>query len=421
VTAEALPEEETEPPATDVPLRHNRNFRLLWIGQLLSDLGSEMGLLAYPLLVLYLSHSPVIAGAVGSATAFSAFIVRLPAGALADRHDRRRMMIVTDGVRAVVLAGLAVAVAMHMIDWEVVLVVALIDRVGDTLFAPASMATMPIIIPDRQLEDVWAATEARQFTAGICGVSLGGILFGLGRALPFVGDAISYGVSTVTSGMLRGEFNAKRGDEPTKGLWREAFQGFGVIWRTPILRAAIVQAPLINFVFTGVIATVTLALAYHGQRAGAIGLAQATIMAGGLLGAIVAPRLKNRLTLTQLIVLLCGGGTVCLVVASILIPSPFVAIPIAIPFFFSPVANAVLLAAMFRQTPAEYLGRVNNALIQVATGLATLSPLVAGLLVANLSPHGAMAFFAVGLGVCLVVGLSLKGLREAERLLAEAA
>ena len=169
------------------------------------------------------------------------------------------------------------------------------------------------------------------------------------------------------------------------------------------------------------IATVTLALAYHGQRAGAIGLAQATIMAGGLLGAIVAPRLKNRLTLTQLIVLLCGGGTVCLVVASILIPSPFVAIPIAIPFFFSPVANAVLLAAMFRQTPAEYLGRVNNALIQVATGLATLSPLVAGLLVANLSPHGAMAFFAVGLGVCLVVGLSLKGLREAERLLAEAA
>jgi O-antigen/teichoic acid export membrane protein len=121
----------------------------------------------------------------------------------------------------------------------------------------------------------------------------------------------------------------------------------------------------------------------------------------------------------QLVVLLCGGGTLCLIAAAFLIPSPFVAIPIAIPFFLSPVANAVLLAVMFRQTPQEYLGRVNNALIQVATGLAVLSPLAAGLLVEYLSPHGAMAVFAVGLAVCLVIGLSLKGLREVGRLGAE--
>jgi MFS family permease len=81
-------------------------------GSSLSDLGSGLCALAYPLLVLALSHSPVIAGAVGTVASVVAFGVRLPAGALADRLDRRKTMIVSDGVRTVVLAALAVAVAL---------------------------------------------------------------------------------------------------------------------------------------------------------------------------------------------------------------------------------------------------------------------------------------------------------------------
>src|SRR5215471_2417404 len=80
-------------------LRANRNFRLLWIGQVLSDLGTQVGSLAYPLLVLALTHSALIAGAVGTAASASAFAVRLPAGALADRLDRRRTMILCDALR----------------------------------------------------------------------------------------------------------------------------------------------------------------------------------------------------------------------------------------------------------------------------------------------------------------------------------
>ena len=80
-------------------LRANRNFRLLWIGQVLSDLGTQIGSIAYPLLVLALTHSALIAGAVGTSASIAAFAVRLPAGALADRLDRRRTLIVCDGVR----------------------------------------------------------------------------------------------------------------------------------------------------------------------------------------------------------------------------------------------------------------------------------------------------------------------------------
>jgi hypothetical protein len=76
-----------------VPLRRNAGFRMLWIGQLLSGTGSEIGLLAYPLLILALTHSAVLAGVVGTARAITVLCLQLPAGALADRFDRRLTMI----------------------------------------------------------------------------------------------------------------------------------------------------------------------------------------------------------------------------------------------------------------------------------------------------------------------------------------
>ena len=111
-------DDETPEPITataPVPLRRNRSFQMLWIGQVLSDLGSGFGALAYPLLILALTHSPVLAGAVGTIASLCAFIVRLPAGALADRLDRRKTMMACDGVRTLVLAVLAVAVVLHAI------------------------------------------------------------------------------------------------------------------------------------------------------------------------------------------------------------------------------------------------------------------------------------------------------------------
>ncbi len=298
---------------------------MLWIGQVLSELGSEFGSLAYPLLVLALTHSPVIAGAVGTVTAMVAFAVRLPFGALADRLDRRKTMIVCDGVRTVVLAGLAVAVALHAITWPVVLGVAIIDRLGDTIFSPAATATLPAIVADEQLEVAWAATEARQYAASLGGPALGGVLYSLGRALPFVGDAVSYGVSVLTSSRITGQFSPASTEPHDHGLWKEAFDGVRVIWRDALLRAVMIQAPLINFAFTGVIFTVILALRRHGYSASVVGLTQAAIMVGGLLGAVAAPKFQGRLPLSKLVVLITACGTLFLGVAAVLIPSPLVA------------------------------------------------------------------------------------------------
>jgi MFS family permease len=401
-------------PGPSSSLRHNRNFRLLWVGQVLSDLGTQVGVLAYTLLVYDLTGSAVISGTVGTVVAACAFAVRLPAGSLADRVDHRLAMIACDLARAGVLLALGVGVVTRVVTWPVVLAVAIIDRVGDTFFSPASVAALPKIVADDQLEGAWAATEARQYAANLVGPSLGGLLFSLARSIPFFGDALSYGISAALSRRLRGEFAPVPAQGERRGLWSEALEGVRVMLHDSILRAIIIQAPLINFAFTGVIYTVILAMRHAGRSSGVIGLTESAILVGGLLGAIAAPRLQGRFTLSTLVVVLTGGGAVLVAAAAILVPSPLAALPLAVPFFLSPTANAALFALLLRRAPESMRGRVNNALIQMATALATLSPIVSGLLVEHVSPHWAMGAFAVTLAIAAAVALSVKSLRAAE-------
>jgi Major Facilitator Superfamily len=388
-------------------LRSNRNFRLLWIGQVLSNLGTQIGALAYPLLVLALSHSALIAGAVGTAASGAAFAVRLPAGAVADRLDRRRTMILCDGVRAVALAALAVLVATHAVVWPVVLVVAVIDRVGDTLFTPASMAALPVIVADEQLESAWAVSEGRQYAANLAGPPLGGLLYGLGRAVPFAADAVSYAVSVLTSRGLRGVFAAPVDGAPRRGLWAEALDGLRFLWRDSLLRAVLIQAPLINFAANGAIFTVILGLRRNGASAVVIGTVEAAIMAGGIVGAIAAPQIGRHLSVRQSLLLLAVTGALLTLVAAVVIPSPAVAAPLAVPLVLAPATNAALFSMMLRRTPPELHGRANNGIIQVAVALAALAPLVSGLLVQQASARWAMVLFAASMAVVVPIALVL--------------
>jgi MFS family permease len=396
-----------------VPLRHNRGFRMLWIGQVLSDTGSEVGYLAYPLLILALTHSAVIAGVVGTATSIAGFCLRLPAGALSDRLDRRLTMIVCDSVRAVVLALLAALVLLHLVSWPVVLVVALVDKGGSTIFDPAASAALPGIVADGQLEEAWAATEGRVYAASLAGPALGGVLYALARAVPFAADAVSYVVSAGTVNRIRGRFRPERTVE-RKRLWREVADGLRFVWTEPILRAVLVQAPLINFAFNGVIFAITLALRRHGTSTDVIGFVQAGIAAGGLAGAIAAPKLQGRLRLSAMVLIVTFGGAVLFGAAALLIPSPLVALPVALAIFLGPAANAALFAVMLRITPEQMRGRVNNTVLMAATGLATLAPLTAGLLVQHVSSGWALGAFAVAMLMAAVLATVLPGLRKAE-------
>ncbi|MFE7840467.1 MFS transporter [Streptomyces sp. NPDC057474] len=396
-----------------VPLRRNKGFRMLWIGQVLSDTGTQISGIAYPLLVLALTHSAVLAGVVGTVRAITVLCVQLPAGALADRFDRRRTMMVCDITRAALLALLGILIVLDLASWQVVLAVSVIEGAAGAVFDPSAAAALPGIVPDGQLEQAWAATEARTYGAGLAGPALGGVLFGVGRAVPFLADAVSYAVSFGMVSRIRGRF---RPENPAgrKALWREVTDGLQLVWQVPILRAALIQTPLVNFAFSGVIFSTILAMQQHGTPTTVIGLVQAAIAAGGLLGAMVAPRLQGRMRLATLAATITLAGALLFGAAALLIPSPLVAAPVALALLLAPAANAALVAVVLRSAPEEIRGRVISTVMMAATALATLAPLIAGLIVQHMSGTWAVGTFAATTAVAAVLCLILPGFRHPE-------
>jgi MFS family permease len=212
---------------------------------------------------------------------------------------------------------------------------------------------------------------------------------------------------------IRGRFRPERADG-RKALWREVIEGMQLVWQHPLLRAVCFQAPLVNFAVTGVIFTITVALREHGTAPGIIGLTQAGVGAGGLLGAVAAPWMQGRMSLWRLVIALTVAASVLFALAALVLPSPLVAVPVAVTLFLAPTANAALFAAMLRSAPEDMRGRVSSSVILGAAGLAALSPLTAGLLVQHFSGRWAMLAFAATMALAAVMCITLPGLKETE-------
>ena len=147
---------------TAPPLRKNRNFVLLQSGQLLSTLGNQTSVVAYPLLVLAVTHSPAKAGLVAFAGILPYPLFVLPAGLVADRWDRKRVMIVTDVVRALALGGLVAAIAGGDPPFALIFAVAFIDGTAFAFFNIAEVGALRAVVPREQVPAAAAAEQARR-------------------------------------------------------------------------------------------------------------------------------------------------------------------------------------------------------------------------------------------------------------------
>lgn len=138
------------------------------------------------------------------------------------------------------------------------------------------------------------------------------------------------------------------------------------------------------------------------------------IMVGGVLGAPVAPLLQRRLRPSTMAITMTLAGTVVFSIAAVVIPSPLVALPVAVVVLLSPAANSGLFAAALRQAPEEMRGRVTSTVTTTAMALAALAPLLAGLLVEHVSASWAVGAFAGAQTAAAVLTLVMPGLRDAD-------
>ena len=194
-----------------VPLRKNRDFVLLQAGQVLSSIGSESAGIAYPLLVLALTHSPAKAGIVGFAR-LSPWVFGFLAGAAVDRFPRKRMMIVSDIVRVGAVTSIVVAIALHRLSFAQIAIVAFVEGTMYVFFNVAEIGALRSVVPGRQLPAAAAAEQARYSTVLLVAPPLGGSLFGLGRALPFLTPSVAAVIigyrMAVTPDRLTGRVNS---------------------------------------------------------------------------------------------------------------------------------------------------------------------------------------------------------------------
>jgi predicted MFS family arabinose efflux permease len=378
------------------PLRRNRDFQLLWIGQAISALGSRVSSVAYPLLVLALTGSPAQAGIVGFAATIPYLLIQLPAGVFVDRVDRRRAMLACDGGRLVALAGLAAAVATGNSPVALIAAVALVEGCLTVVFNLAELSAVQLLVPSTQLEPALAQNEARVRGAGLLGQPLGGVLFGLGRAVPFAADAVSYAVSLVTLAAIRRPLVAPDAAERQHpGV--EMMEGLRWLWHQPFLRSTTLLVAGSNGLFQAVTLAVIVVARAHGASPAVVGLILAGFGAGGLAGAAAAAWISARVPAAAVVI---GANWVwaALLPVVALVPSPIaIGAAGAGMAFVGPVWNVVLGSLEMRLTPPAMLGRVQAVQMTAAFGAIPLGSLIGGFLLDRLGPEEAVWALAAGM------------------------
>src|SRR5579859_2871802 len=192
------------------PLWRNRDYLLLWLGQAVSSLGTGISQFAFPLLVLAFSHSFAAAGFAGALGQLPYLLFSLPAGALLDRWDRKRVMLGCTVGLALSLASIPVALLIGRLTLAQLYVVSFVVGTFFTFYELAELAAITRLVPKADLSTAVAQNEAVFSGVSLLAPSLGGLLLSAGYIFPFVADVISYLVLLGSLLNIRASFQEKR-------------------------------------------------------------------------------------------------------------------------------------------------------------------------------------------------------------------
>jgi MFS family permease len=396
------------------PLWRNREFAFLESGRLLSSIGTAATTIAYPLLTLALTHSPAKAGAVGFARLLPYALLALPAGLAADRWNRKRLMIGADGVQAVAIGVLAIAVATGNARFWLIVLVAFFEGGGSLFFGVAQAGALRAVVPRQQLPAAVSIQRGRAATVQLIGPPLGGALFGIGRALPFLVDSCSYAFSLLAVSAMRAPFQEKRELDASR-LRSQIAEGFRFIWSQPFLRSTTILYALGNVTVPALLLVVVVTGTSEGLSGGAIGALTAAVGAAVLLGSAASAFVRRRLSMRAIIwlELWLGLGSALFLIW----PKPWILVAgIAPQAFVFPITDSVVISYRIAVTPDRLLGRSESIRSNLTRLIDPLGPLVAGFLVSAYSARAAVAVVLAWSAGLLAWGMLDSALRAAPRL-----
>jgi MFS family permease len=379
--------------------------------------GGEASNLAFPLLILALTHSPAQAGFASALRALAYLLLGLPAGALIDRWDRKRVMILCDLGRALALGSIPLALALGRLSMAQIYLISLVEGALYVFFSLAESAALPRVVAKMQLPVATAQNEVTGGVVTLVGPSLGGALFGIARSLPFLVDAISYAASVLALLRIRIPFQGERQQQKTN-LRVEMVEGLGWLWHEPVVRSlALLHGGLI-LSYEGMLLLVVVVAQRQQASPFVIGLMFGVSGLGAIVGAVVGSQVHKRLRLGQIMI---GAFWLFALLWPLyaIAPSPLALGAILAAFWVvDETYDVAQISYRLALIPDALLGRVNGAFRLIAFGCETASLALSGFLLQQIGVIATVGVFEVAL-VILAVAVTLnRGLRQA-RLIAE--
>ncbi len=411
----------SEPPGSDgksTTLWRNRDYMLLWSGQMVSSIGTQASTLAFPLLILAVTRSPAQAGFASALRAVPYVIFSLPAGALIDRWNRKLVMLLCDAGRAIALGSIPVALALGRLTVAQLYIVSVVEGSLFVFFNIAEAACLPRVVAKAQLPAATAQNQATEGVSSLIGPPIGGALFGLAQALPFVTDAVSYLASVISLYFIRTQFQGERG-LATRRLHEEIGEGLVWLWRQPLIRYMAFLTGTSNLVGNGTL-LIAIVIA-QGQHASpfVIGLIFAIGSVGSIIGSIVAVRLRRRYSFAQVIVSSTWVWAILTPLMAIA-PNPLaLGVIMAGLFLTSPIYNVVQFSYRLALIPDELQGRVNSVFRLIAFGGQPIGFALAGVLLESVGPVASVLIFSLPIvlaAVLTTINPHVRGARPLEEL-----
>ncbi len=349
-----------------IQVLRNGRFARLWLGQVISAVGDYFYFLAVPILINELTGSTTaISLAMIFGFALPQLLFGLPAGVMVDRWDRRRVMIATDLLRAVlVLGGLLVRDAQTI--WILYLVGFMVS-VASRFFFPARSALIPSLVAENELVAANGLSQLTETASLLIGPALAGFTIAWwGEGVAFIADSISFLVSAVaiwSIGAVTAQPRRAASEQTMRALWRELLEGLRFLFGHPILRGIVLTFAIVHLGVGAInVLWVPLLSRHYGVGPEGMGVVDSLQGVGMALGGLGVGWLAARLSKVSI-------GATGLVVIGLMLSLTGVAPSFAYIMLFtfvlglalSPV-EAALTTLMQQITPDSTRGRVFSAL-----------------------------------------------------------
>lgn len=355
--------------------RLGRLFWFLYCGESASAVGTAASVIALPVVSFANSSDVRLAGFISTALSLGIVLARLPAGVLADRYERRTLLLACNSAGALLLGALAALEAVGEARWGVLLGAAfLLGAVGSTL-APAENVAVRNFVDADLLPRALALIQSRAAVAMIAGPLAGGVLLNVDAAWVFAADAATYLVAVCFAALLPAGAGPRGEDQPPL---QAVAEGLRFLWRSPFLRYGALNATVLNLVFNGLLIVIIASAEGSGAGSLGVGVQTAALGAGALAGSFAAAPVARRLAAGPGIACATGVVAVALLGFATVRSTGGAALLLAVATAAGPVITVIITSTQMRITPPRLQGRVHSGSGFLSQAVAPFGPALAG-------------------------------------------